>query len=104
MAPRQLAAEELPAIVEQYRVAARNAIAAGFDGVEIHGANGCECFVGWCQQKDGSGWRRLAGWVVHVAAGVGGACRPGELAHKRQGISSSVLLLMPCSPPRLPQT
>uniref|UniRef100_A0A1D1ZSV2 NADH:flavin oxidoreductase/NADH oxidase N-terminal domain-containing protein n=2 Tax=Auxenochlorella protothecoides TaxID=3075 RepID=A0A1D1ZSV2_AUXPR len=38
--PRELAAEELPGIVEQYRVAARNAIAAGFDGVEIHAANG----------------------------------------------------------------
>ncbi|WP_428420888.1 alkene reductase [Methylibium sp.] len=39
-APRALALEELPGIVEQYRVAARNAIEAGFDGVEVHGANG----------------------------------------------------------------
>lgn len=39
-APRALALEELPGIVEQYRVAARNAIEAGFDGVEIHAANG----------------------------------------------------------------
>ncbi|KAI3428554.1 hypothetical protein D9Q98_007376 [Chlorella vulgaris] len=39
-APRQLDASELPAIVEQYRVAARNALDAGFDGVEVHGANG----------------------------------------------------------------
>jgi N-ethylmaleimide reductase len=38
--PRALALEELPGIVEQYRVAARNAIDAGFDGVEVHGANG----------------------------------------------------------------
>lgn len=38
--PRELADEELPAIVEGFRIAARNAIAAGFDGVEIHGANG----------------------------------------------------------------
>jgi len=38
--PRALAAEELPGIVEDYRVAARNAIEAGFDGVEIHAANG----------------------------------------------------------------
>jgi N-ethylmaleimide reductase len=35
-----LAANELPAIVEDYRRAARNAIEAGFDGVEIHAANG----------------------------------------------------------------
>ena len=39
-APRALALDELPGIVEQYRVAARNAIEAGFDGVEVHGANG----------------------------------------------------------------
>ena len=38
--PRALDAEELPRIVQDYRHAARNAIAAGFDGVEIHAANG----------------------------------------------------------------
>jgi N-ethylmaleimide reductase len=38
--PRALAIEELPGIVEQFRKAAENAKAAGFDGVEIHGANG----------------------------------------------------------------
>ncbi|MFM7266429.1 MAG: alkene reductase [Cyanobium sp.] len=38
--PRQLADGELPAIVEGFRLAARNASAAGFDGVEVHGANG----------------------------------------------------------------
>ncbi|CAK6697209.1 alkene reductase [Synechococcus sp. CBW1107] len=38
--PRELADAELPAIVAGFRQAARNAIAAGFDGVEVHGANG----------------------------------------------------------------
>ncbi|MGB5240409.1 MAG: alkene reductase, partial [Prochlorococcaceae cyanobacterium] len=38
--PRELADEEMPAIVEGFRLAARHAIAAGFDGVEVHGANG----------------------------------------------------------------
>ncbi len=38
--PRALDAAEIPGIVEQYRVAARHALAAGFDGVEIHAANG----------------------------------------------------------------
>jgi N-ethylmaleimide reductase len=38
--PRALSAEELPGIVEQYRAGARNALEAGFDGVEIHAANG----------------------------------------------------------------
>lgn len=38
--PRALTLDELPGIVEDYRRAAANAIAAGFDGVEIHAANG----------------------------------------------------------------
>jgi N-ethylmaleimide reductase len=38
--PRALTLDELPGIVDDYRRAARNAIAAGFDGVEVHGANG----------------------------------------------------------------
>ena len=38
--PRALDAQELPGIVQDYRHAARNAIAVGFDGIEIHAANG----------------------------------------------------------------
>ena len=38
--PRALALEELPGIVQDYRRAAAHAIAAGFDGVEVHAANG----------------------------------------------------------------
>lgn len=38
--PRALSPEELPGVVEQYRLAAKNALAAGFDGVEVHAANG----------------------------------------------------------------
>ncbi len=38
--PRALATGEIPAIIEAYRRGAANAQAAGFDGVEIHGANG----------------------------------------------------------------
>lgn len=38
--PRALLLEEIPGIVESFRQAAANAMAAGFDGVEIHGANG----------------------------------------------------------------
>jgi len=38
--PRALATGELPGIVEQFRRAAENAQAAGFDGVELHGSNG----------------------------------------------------------------
>ncbi|ASU37741.1 alkene reductase [Herbaspirillum sp. meg3] len=37
--PRALRDDELPGLVEDYRKAARNAIDAGFDGVEVHAAN-----------------------------------------------------------------
>jgi len=38
--PRTLATEEMPYIVKQYARGASNALKAGFDGVEIHAANG----------------------------------------------------------------
>ena len=38
--PRALALADIAAIVEDFRTATRNALAAGFDGVEIHAANG----------------------------------------------------------------
>jgi N-ethylmaleimide reductase len=38
--PRALDTDEIPVIVEQYAQGARNALAAGFDGVEVHAANG----------------------------------------------------------------
>lgn len=38
--PRALEADEIPGIIEAYRKGAENAKRAGFDGVEIHGANG----------------------------------------------------------------
>jgi N-ethylmaleimide reductase len=38
--PRALETSEIPGIIEAYREGARNALQAGFDGVEIHGANG----------------------------------------------------------------
>ena len=38
--PRALETGEIPGIVEDYRKAAQNALEAGFDGVEVHGANG----------------------------------------------------------------
>lgn len=38
--PRALTLEEIPGIVATYRQAALNAVEAGFDGVEVHAANG----------------------------------------------------------------
>jgi N-ethylmaleimide reductase len=39
IAPRALDADELPLLIEDFRWAAHNAKTAGFDGVELHGAN-----------------------------------------------------------------
>lgn len=39
-APRALRTDEIPALIEEFRQGAKNAKAAGFDGVEVHGANG----------------------------------------------------------------
>jgi N-ethylmaleimide reductase len=52
--PRALSLDELPGIINDFRQAAANAIEAGFDGVEIHGANGylLEQFI-----KDGANQR-----------------------------------------------
>ena len=38
--PRALSVVEIAAVVKDFRVAARNAVDAGFDGVEVHGAHG----------------------------------------------------------------
>ena len=38
--PRALELDEIPAVVEEYVQAARNAVEAGLDGVEVHAANG----------------------------------------------------------------
>jgi 2,4-dienoyl-CoA reductase-like NADH-dependent reductase (Old Yellow Enzyme family) len=40
VAPRALDLSEIPGVIEAFRVGAQNAMTAGFDGVEIHGANG----------------------------------------------------------------
>ncbi|MBB4707415.1 alkene reductase [Xanthomonas arboricola] len=84
--PRALALHELPGIVDDFRQAAANAIAAGFDGVEIHGANGylLEQFIkdGANQRTDayGGSIENRARLLLEVVAAVGkeiGADRTG---------------------------
>jgi N-ethylmaleimide reductase len=84
--PRALELEEIPGIIEQYRQAAKNALEAGFDGVEVHGANGylLDQFL-----QDGSNQRtdqyggslenrtRLLMEVVEAVVGVWGSDRVG---------------------------
>ena len=84
--PRALADDELPGIVAGFRKAAENALAAGFDGIEVHGANGylLDEFL-----RDGSNTRsgpyggpienraRLLLEVIETSVAVWGAGRGG---------------------------
>ena len=84
--PRVLADEELPGIVAGFRQAAANAQMAGFDGVEVHGANGylLDQFL-----RDGTNRRggpyggsrehraRLMFEVIEAVSGVWGSDRVG---------------------------
>ena len=38
--PHELSADEIAGVVEEYRAAARNALVAGFDGIQVHAGNG----------------------------------------------------------------
>lgn len=84
--PRALELSELPGIVEDYRRGAANALAAGFDGVEVHGANGylLDQFLrdGSNQRQDAYGGSidnraRLLLEVVEAVCGVWGSDRVG---------------------------
>ena len=84
--PRALEAGEIPGLVEQYAEAAANAERAGFDGVEIHGANGylLDQFTrdGANRRDDGYGGSvenrcRLPLEVADAVVGVWGADRVG---------------------------
>jgi N-ethylmaleimide reductase len=84
--PRALEANEIPEIIDQYRQGAANALAAGFDGVEIHGANGylIDQFLqdGSNQRTDECGGSienraRFLMEVVEAVVGVWGSDRVG---------------------------
>jgi N-ethylmaleimide reductase len=84
--PRALAAAELPGIAGQFADAARRALAAGFDGVEVHAGNGylLDQFLrdGANRRDDGygagaPGRTRLLREVTAAVTGVCGADRVG---------------------------
>ncbi|HUH79597.1 MAG TPA: alkene reductase [Methanoregula sp.] len=86
--PRALEKDEIPLIVEEFRHGAENAKRAGFDGVEIHGANGylLDQFL-----RDGSNRRtdRYGGTVenrarfpLEVAGAVAGVFGPGRVGYR----------------------
>ena len=84
--PRALELSEIPGIIDDFKRAAENALAAGFDGVEIHGANGylLEQFAkdGTNKRTDayGGGIENRARFMLEVSkavAAVAGAERTG---------------------------
>ncbi len=86
VAPRALELSEIPGVVEQFAHGARQALAAGFDGVELHGANGylIDQFLrdGTNQRTDAYGGPvenrvRFLVEVVEAVTGVWGADRVG---------------------------
>jgi N-ethylmaleimide reductase len=80
--PRALEAAEIEAIVAQHGEAARRAVEAGFDGVEIHGANGylAEQFLASSTNKRTDEWggsvERRARFVLALADAAAAAIGP----------------------------
>ena len=92
--PRELRDDEIPAIVEGFRKAAENAKRAGFDGVEIHGANGylIDQFL-----RDGSNTRsgpygggiaNRARLLLEITAAVCGVFGPGRVGVRISPLNS----------------
>jgi N-ethylmaleimide reductase len=102
--PRALESGEIPGIIQQYRDAARNALAAGFDGVEIHAANGylIEQFLRDSTNKrtDAYGGSRenRARFLLEVIEAVTGVCG-GERVGIRLSPLSTVNDIGPDSDP-----
>jgi N-ethylmaleimide reductase len=102
--PRALETSEIAGIVNDFRVAARNAIEAGFDGVEIHGAHGylLDAFL-----RDGSNHRtdiyggsieNRARFLLEVMAAV-----IGEIGANKVGVRLSPVSPVNDSNERNPQ-
>ncbi|MEK7322012.1 MAG: peptide deformylase, partial [Pseudomonadota bacterium] len=84
--PRALQIEEMPYLIQQYARGARNALAAGFDGIEVHGANGylLDQFINSRTNRRDDGYggaienrARLLLEVVETVTAIWGADRVG---------------------------
>jgi N-ethylmaleimide reductase len=88
VAPRALGIHELPGIVAQFKKGAENAKAAGFDGVELHGANGylLDQFLrdGANRRSDlyGGSIRNRARFPLEVTEAVVGVWGPDRVGYK----------------------
>ncbi|MET1021897.1 MAG: alkene reductase [Arthrobacter sp.] len=99
--PRALATTELPSIVQEFVTASRNAIDAGFDGVELHSANGYllhEFLAPSANQRDdvyGGSPENRARLVIEVAQAVAdaiGANRVGIRISPEHNVQGTVEL------------
>jgi N-ethylmaleimide reductase len=87
--PRALELSEIPAVIDEYAAATRHALAAGFDGVELHAASGYlpNQFIspGVNKRTDaygGSIENRIRFAVEALAAMIGEAGSPGKVGIK----------------------
>src|SRR5690625_2768824 len=96
--PRELTDAEIRATIDDFAYAARNAIAAGFDGVEVHGANGylLHQFLTTNANLRSDGWGgrpenriRLAVDVVRAVATTIGADRTGIRLSPNNGLGDT---------------
>ncbi|MET1065848.1 MAG: alkene reductase [Arthrobacter sp.] len=99
--PRALATTELPGILQEFVTASRNAIDAGFDGVELHAANGYllhEFLAPSANQRDdvyGGSPANRARFVIEVAQAVAdavGADRVGIRISPEHNVQGTVEL------------
>jgi N-ethylmaleimide reductase len=84
--PAEMTEQDIAATIEEYAAACKNAVAAGFDGVELHGANGylIDQFLNTASNQRSDRWGgslenriRFAVEVAHAAAAAIGAERVG---------------------------
>ncbi|HEY9109473.1 MAG TPA: alkene reductase [Roseateles sp.] len=93
--PRALATHEIPQLIADYVQAARNAIEAGFDGVEIHGANGylLEQFLRDSANdrtdEYGGSIENRARLLIEVATAIAHAIGPGRTALRLSPVTPS---------------
>ena len=89
--PRELTDDEIAGTVADFVAAARNAIAAGFDGVEIHGANGYLVH----QFLSANANRRTDGWGGSVDGRIRFAAEVTEAVAAAIGADRTALRLSP---------
>ena len=89
--PRAMTKEEIARVVDEFRQAARNSLDAGFDGVEIHSANGyiLDQFLKVCS-KNSIAWANdlpCAALPAHASL-----CMPSTASHAWPSLASTTSL------------